>query len=633
MPDPAPDAAPDPGAPPVSSRDAARQLPPDAPIAMPIQDFRAMGAGGGPLAATDDAMGGAANARSVVTSPEGMLSRRLLLFLLTSLIATTASAAVQDSLLGDGIDLWDVALLALFFPLFGWIAFGFLTSLIGFILLMTGMHPGFVPAPRNRGNLIGKTAVLVPIYNEDVDAVFGRIARMMHDVDAAGEAGSFAFFVLSDSGEDAEPRERAAWAMLAARSQVPLHYRRRTANVARKPGNVADWVSRFGGAYDHMMMLDADSLMSAEAMIGMAQVMESRPSVGLLQTVPTIYGGTTLFQRWMQFNSRLYGPISTAGLVWWSGAEASFWGHNAMIRTRAFAESCGLPVLPGAAPFGGAIMSHDMVEAALLRRRGWAVHLIMIDDSYEEFPPTLIDMAVRDRRWAQGNIQHLQLLNSDGFHWVNRLQLLIGASAYMTSPAWLVLILTTIAQAFAGESKLVEATTSARVLAMTVVLLFGPKLLGIIWAVSDTARREAFGGARAIISSTLAEIPLSMLSAPIIMLTQTMDLISIFRGQPSGWNPQNRDRDGLTIRAVLPRYRWHLVAGVALLALSPAVPVTALWLAPVTLGLLLSPWLASWTASNAAGEAATRHGLFQVPRTGIDQLPATEASALRAIAH
>jgi len=257
----------------------------------------------------------------------------------------------------------------------------------------------------------------------------------------------------------------------------------------------------------------------------------------------------------------------------------------------------------------------------------------MIDDSYEEFPPTLIDMAVRDRRWAQGNIQHLQLLNSDGFHWVNRLQLLIGASAYMTSPAWLVLILTTIAQAFAGKSKLVEATTSARVLAMTVVLLFGPKLLGIIWAVSDTARREAFGGARAIISSTLAEIPLSMLSAPIIMLTQTMDLISIFRGQPSGWNPQNRDRDGLTIRAVLPRYRWHLVAGVALLALSPAVPVTALWLAPVTLGLLLSPWLASWTASNAAGEAATRHGLFQVPRTGIDQLPATEASALRAIAH
>ncbi|RZM09638.1 MAG: glucans biosynthesis glucosyltransferase MdoH [Sphingomonas sp.] len=589
-------------------------------------DGPASGSGVGPLA-------GPSNGSDTLTSPEGMSSRRLLLFLLTMLLATTASAAVQDSLLGDGIDLWDVALLVLFFPLFAWIAFGFLNALIGFVLLMTRMHPGFVPVPQNRQPLTGQTAVLIPVHNEDVDAVFGRIARMMHAIEAAGEAGSFAFFVLSDSGEESGAQEVAAWEVLAPGSRVPLYYRRRTDNVARKPGNVADWVRRFGGGYDHMLVLDADSLMSGDAMIGMAQVMERRPSVGLLQTVPTIRGATTLFQRWMQFNSRLYGPISTAGLVWWSGSEASFWGHNAIIRTRAFAESCGLPVLPGGPPFGGAIMSHDMVEAALLRRRGWAVHLIMIDDSYEEFPPTLIDMAVRDRRWAQGNIQHLKLLGSDGFHPVNRLQLAIGASAYMTSPAWLVLILTTIAQAFAGESKLVEATTSARVLALTVILLFGPKLLGIIWAVSDRSRRAAFGGARAIILSAIAEIPLSMLSAPVIMLTQTMDLISIFRGQPSGWSPQNRDRDGLSIADVVPRYRWHLAAGVALLLISPAVPITALWLAPVTLGLLLSPWLAKWSASNAAGSRADARGLFQVPASGIDQLPSIEASALRAIAH
>jgi membrane glycosyltransferase len=606
------------------------RLPADVPIDMPLQNFRARGTGGGP---TPDPLAGPSNGSDTLTSPEGMSSRRLLLFLLTMLLATTASAAVQDSLLGDGIDLWDVALLVLFFPLFAWIAFGFLNALIGFVLLMTRMHPGFVPVPQNRQPLTGQTAVLIPVHNEDVDAVFGRIARMMHAIEAAGEAASFAFFVLSDSGEESGAQEVAAWEVLAPGSRVPLYYRRRTDNVARKPGNVADWVRRFGGGYDHMLVLDADSLMSGDAMIGMAQVMERRPSVGLLQTVPTIRGATTLFQRWMQFNSRLYGPISTAGLVWWSGSEASFWGHNAIIRTRAFAESCGLPVLPGGPPFGGAIMSHDMVEAALLRRRGWAVHLIMIDDSYEEFPPTLIDMAVRDRRWAQGNIQHLKLLGSDGFHPVNRLQLAIGASAYMTSPAWLVLILTTIAQAFAGESKLVEATTSARVLALTVILLFGPKLLGIIWAVSDRSRRAAFGGARAIILSAIAEIPLSMLSAPVIMLTQTMDLISIFRGQPSGWSPQNRDRDGLSIADVVPRYRWHLAAGVALLLISPAVPITALWLAPVTLGLLLSPWLAKWSASNAAGSRADARGLFQVPASGIDQLPATEASARHAIAH
>lgn len=596
-------------------------LPPDAPLDMPTQRFR----GWSPPPEEGPP-------RDVKTSPEGMLSRRILLVLLTGLLATAASAAIKQSLLGDGLDVWDLVLLALFFPLFGWIAFGFLNSLIGFVLMITRMHPGFVPAPRRQQRLTGRTAVLIPVHNEDVDAVFGRVGRMMHAIVDAGEADRFAFFVLSDSGEAEGETERAAWAMLAPTATVPLYYRRRTENTARKPGNVADWVRRFGGGYDHMMMLDADSLMSADAMIGMAQVMEQRPSVGLLQTVPTIRGATTLFQRWMQFNSRLYGPIATAGLVWWSGSESTFWGHNAMIRTRAFAESCGLPVLPGGPPFGGAIMSHDMVEAALLRRRGWAVHLIMIDDSYEEYPPTLIDLAVRDRRWAQGNIQHLTLLTSDGFHWINRLQLLIGASAYMTSPAWLVLILTTIAQAFTGQSKLVEATTSAQVLVMTIVLLFGPKLLGIVWAVSDPVQREGFGGARAIVTSAVAEMPLSILSAPVIMLTQTMDLISIFRGQPSGWNPQNRDRDGLSTADVLPRYRWHLVAGVALLALSPLVPITALWLAPVTLGLLLAPLIAKWTASNAAGAAAARRGLFQVPGVAIDRLPAAEAKALKAIA-
>ncbi|WP_306286426.1 hypothetical protein [Sphingomonas sp. Ant20] len=289
------------------------RLPADVPIDMPLQNFRARGTGGGP---TPDPLAGPSNGSDTLTSPEGMSSRRLLLFLLTMLLATTASAAVQDSLLGDGIDLWDVALLVLFFPLFAWIAFGFLNALIGFVLLMTRMHPGFVPVPQNRQPLTGQTAVLIPVHNEDVDAVFGRIARMMHAIEAAGEAGSFAFFVLSDSGEESGAQEVAAWEVLAPGSRVPLYYRRRTDNVARKPGNVADWVRRFGGGYDHMLVLDADSLMSGDAMIGMAQVMERRPSVGLLQTVPTIRGATTLFQRWMQFNSRLYGPISTAGLVW-----------------------------------------------------------------------------------------------------------------------------------------------------------------------------------------------------------------------------------------------------------------------------------------------------------------------------
>jgi membrane glycosyltransferase len=326
-----------------------------------------------------------------------------------------------------------------------------------------------------------------------------------------------------------------------------------------------------------------------------------------------VIGARTLFQRWMQFNNRLYGPVASTGLIWWSGAESTFWGHNALIRTRAFAESCGLPELSGPPPFGGPIMSHDMVEAALLRRRGWAAHMVMIDESYEEFPPTLIDLAVRDRRWAQGNIQHLALLGATGFHWVSRLQLLIGATSYVTSPLWLLLILTTIAQALLGGDTAIVHGTSFEILEMTLVLLFAPKIMSGIWATANARRRAEFGGARAIWRSIALDIPLSVLMAPVTMLTQTSDLINIFRGRRSEWHPQSRERDGLAMADVVPRYRGHLALGVLLLAITPLVPSTAVMLTPITIGLLAAPWLARWTASGRRGALFARRGFFTVP--------------------
>jgi membrane glycosyltransferase len=582
-------------------------LPDAAPIPMPEQRFD------GPPP-KPDAPG---ETPATILLADEMLARRVMLVLLTGLFATAASVAVKESLLSDGFSLWDGLLLLLFFPLFGWIAFGFVTATIGFFLLITGIHPGTVPIPRRDMALTGRTAVLMPIHNEDVAEVFGRIARMAEMLRATGQGDRFDIFVLSDSGPQAEPAEVAAWQALASAHGPRLYYRRRTENVGRKPGNVAEWIRRFGGAYDYMLMLDADSLMSGNAIVGMAQVMEQRPTIALLQTVPAVIGATTLFQRWMQFASRLYGPISTAGLVWWSGSEATFWGHNALIRVTAFASSCGLPELPGRPPFGGTIMSHDMVEAALLRRRGWRVHMIMIDDTFEEYPPTLIDQAVRDRRWAQGNIQHLRLIGSSGFHWINRLQLLIGASAYITSPAWLVLIATGIAQAFWGGASVVEATTSVKVLVVTLLLLFGPKAMSMIWAMADPDRRAAFGGARGILRSVLLDVPLSVLTAPAIALTQTIDVANILRGRKSGWNPQNRKSDGLSVAEVMPRYIWHIAIGLVLLVVSVLAPPLGLWLSPVTLGMLVSPLLASWTAGATTGERFAARGYFQVPKAAI----------------
>lgn len=544
-----------------------------------------------------------------------LLARRVLLVLLTAMLATAASTALKESLVADGWSVTDALLLVIFFPLFALISFGFINASIGFLLLITGLRPGFMPTPRWSAPLKGRTAILMPVHNEDVAAVYGRIAQMAEAIAQGGMAKHFDFFILSDSAPEAEAEEVAAWRALAQQLDCALYYRRRTQNVGRKPGNVAEWIRRFGGAYDYMLMLDADSLMGGDTIIGMAQVLDRRPAVALLQTVPMVIGATTLFQRWMQFASHLYGPISTAGLVWWSGSEATFWGHNALIRIEAFAACCGLPELPGGPPFGGTIMSHDMVEAALLRRRGWRVHMVLTDATFEEYPPTLIDAAVRDRRWAQGNIQHLRLLGASGFHWINRLQLLLGASAYLASPLWLLLILTSIVQALAGEPSLMNRGTSAVVLAVTLLLLFGPKLLSVIWATADRERREALGGWRTIGRSVLLDVPLSMLVAPAIALTQTIDLLGIAAGKRSAWDPQSRQRDGLAMRDILPRYRWHLGLGVVLLLLSPLMPVTALWLLPVTIGLLLSPLAVQWTASARAGAWAARHAIFE-PRYG-----------------
>ena len=548
------------------------------------------------------------------TAPSDMLPRRLLLLLATLLMGLAALAGVKPALAQDGLGAVDFLLMALFFPLFAWIAFGFVGSLVGFALLMTGRSPGYISAPERSTPAIGRTAVLMPVHNEDVRAVFGRVAAMMRSIADAGSAATTDFFVLSDSGLAGGVEEERCWEAIAPTAPLPLYYRRRTANVAAKPGNIAEWVQRFGGGYAYMVVLDADSLMSGRTIATLASAIETRPAVALIQTVPSVIAAHTLFQRWMQFASRLYGPVATAGMLWWFGAEGTFWGHNAIVRTAAFAESCGLPELLGPAPFGGHVLSHDMVEAALLRRRGWAVHMVMIGGSYEEYPPTMIDHAIRDRRWAQGNIQHIRLLGSAGFHWISRLQLLVGASAYITSPLWLLLILTTLAAQTGEPDRTIVAASSAGVLALTLLLLFGPKLMALAWVCADPARRAGFGGGRSLARSVVAEVILSILFAPAAMLTQTIDVIGIMQGKRSRWVAQSRESDGIALEDALRRYRWHVAAAVALILTAPLAPITAAWLAPVTLGLLVSPWLAMLTARRDLGARAHAAGLFCVPK-------------------
>ncbi|HWL46275.1 MAG TPA: glucans biosynthesis glucosyltransferase MdoH [Sphingomonadaceae bacterium] len=574
-------------------------LPREAPIDMPVQD----------LGAAPDLAGVA-----IETQPEGMFQRRLFLVAGSFTLGLAAAQEMVGPLAVDGIDLLDSLFFLLFFGLFGWIGFGFLNAIAGFAVML-GTGPG-MPRWLAQARLPNKrTAVLVPIYNEDIAAVSRRLRAMADSVVRVGGAELFDFFVLSDSHARNEAAERRAFRALRATSRVPIYYRRRERNTARKPGNIAEWVRRFGGAYAHMIVLDADSLMSGAAMARLAAAMEARPRVGLLQTIPSIINGRTFFARWNQFAAVAYGSVASAGMQWWSGSEATFWGHNAIVRVAAFAESCGLPMLTGREPFGGYVLSHDMVEAALLRRRGWAVHMVMLPEgSYEEFPPTLIDHAVRDRRWCQGNLQHLRLLGTAGFHWVSRLQLLMGASAFLTSPWWLLLLAIGLVEPLRASGAGAALLPSAWLLVLTFILLVGPRLIALLWLGVDRRLREALGGTRRVIATVLLEIPLSAFVAPLTMVTQTMAIIDILRGRPSGWATQRREADGLSAADAFQHYRWHMALGAVCAAAILAGMEGAWWTAPVAISLLAAPATAMLTSRADVGLWLQRKGLFLTPQ-------------------
>lgn len=581
-------------------------LPEKAPLAMPVQAIR----GWHGLRNHHRR-----NWADMLHSPDAkaLLLRRATLILLTMIPAAIAFGSLNAQFAVGGFTLLEVGYLVLFTALFAWITFGFVTSLAGLVLLLRGHfkehdeRSAFAPPE-------GRTAILMPVYNEEFGPVLDRIARMCRSFEGVSGRRLFEFFILSDSGPEAGALEARGYRAMKSRFTLPVHYRRRPANIGRKPGNIADWVESFGADFEYMIVLDADSLMSGTTMARLSSEMDAQPHVGLIQTVPQITNAGTLFARWHQFAARLYGPVGTAGLIWWSNSDGTFWGHNAIVRVGAFATSCGLPKLRGFGPFGGHIMSHDMVEAALLRRRGWAVNMVMIDGSFEEFPPSLTDLAIRDRRWCQGNLQHIPLIFATGFHLVNRFHLLIGASAYITSPLWLCLIGIVLAGEASGQSLGVMSANNL-LLWMTIALLLGPKLFGLAWNAKDERRRAAFGGGLAMTGSIVLETLLSMLMAPITMITQTIDIVGILAGRKSLWNGQVRDCDSMPLRMAAHQYRHHVIAGLVLVALGWGSTMTLLWLSPVIAGLLGSPLIAWATARKDFGNWLSARGLFRVPPT------------------
>lgn len=547
---------------------------------------------------------------------------------------------MADLLWREGISGLEIVLLGLFVVLFAHIAAGFCTALVGFYVMNRGGDSCRISgtgAADDDGPL-ASTAIVMPVFNEDVSRVFEGLRVIYRSVQETKKLEHFDFFILSDSNRPNQwIQEEVAWVELC--KQVggfgKIFYRKRRHQINKKSGNVADFLRRWGKNYRYMVVLDADSIMTGRALVRLATLMERNPQVGIIQTAPRIVQGESLYARLQSFANRLYSPLFLAGLNYWQQHEGNYWGHNAIIRIQPFIDHCALPDLPGSEPFGGRILSHDFVEAALMRRAGWGVWLAgEIDGSFEEGPPTLIESAKRDRRWCQGNMQHAWLLTARGFRPANRFHLLMGVMAYASSPLWLLFLALSTVHVFglvarpaaAGPLRAQDVTTvfgftievpvALSLFIFTLLLLFLPKIVSVVLTLGNPEAVGRFGGRMKLVVSAVLETVVSVLLAPVNMMFNAKFVLFTLLGQGVGWVTQQRgaDDDGSDWREAIITHGGQTVFGVIWGVSSYIIsPPFFWWLSPVLAGLVFSIPLSIFLSKASFGRRARELGVFLTP--------------------
>ena len=563
-------------------------MPPEQPAAMPVQDLSA------PFHDAKVPGDGACEYRVELW--------RVLAFS-PAMAATLGLAWVIYGWFADmGLSVVEGVLLVLICFNFFWICFTVSTVVLGLFSLAQParrVRPG--PAEPQR------VALLMPIYNEVPWYVLGNARSMLEELRSIGGPHEYAVFVLSDTRDDAIAAQEQE-SVLALRKDlgddIPLYYRRRPENTDRKVGNIANWVQRWGGGWPAMIVLDADSLMTGRAISRLAGALASDPGAGLIQSFPQLVGAQSVFARMQQFANGVYGAALAEGVARWCGREGNYWGHNAIIRTEAFAACAGLPRVRSLIGRDNLIMSHDFVEAGLLRRAGWGVRFLpRIRGSYEETPQTLTDYVLRDRRWCQGNLQHLNLLWSRGFAALSRFHLFHGAMGYLMSPIWFALLVmwaligsgedASVLTYFSASNPLMPTwpeMTEARhvmIIALMYAMLLAPKVLGVVALPMTGARWSDFGGGGRFLVSFLAEILLSILYAPILMVQQMIAVFRTVLGLQKGWTPQARTGGQYGFRTLMICHALESVSGIALFV-GILGGFVSLWLLPIAVSLAMA---------------------------------------------
>lgn len=562
--------------------------------------------------------------------------RRLLIVALSAAQTVFASLYFLSALPQQGERGLEMVIVLLFAALFFWVSIGFWTAVAGAWICLTRIDRFAVSrrAPAASRSLSTHTAVVMPIYNEPVDRVFAGLRATLRSIDAAGLRDHVHCYVLSDSTDpDIQIAEELAWAELIRDLDAAgrVHYRRRRHHINRKTGNIADFCRRWGARYDHMMVLDADSVMDGRCLKRLIKIMESNPQLGILQTAPCPAGRASLFARVQQFASRLYAPIFSAGLHYWQLGEAQYWGHNALVRLAPFIRYCGLPRIPGRGPLSGAILSHDFVEAALMRRAGWQVWIAYdMEGSYEEPPSTFVEELTRDRRWCEGNLQHLRLFHTPGLHPAHRAGFLVGVMAYLSAPLWFLFLLATTVQltieahvepqyfpdhpVLFPDWPIWKPELALSLFASTIALLIAPKVLAWLVAVTRGAGARAYGGWRGLTVSTLLEIVVSSLLAPLRMVAHTGFVASVLLGVKTVWGGQPRADGAIPWRGAARLFALPSLIAVAWAAyLWSLAPEYLWWSVPVLGPLIIAVPLAALTASVRLGRGARARGFFVTP--------------------
>ena len=574
-------------------------------------------------------------------------SVRLFVFYSLALLLTGAvSVLFADLLWRTGWSHSRTVLLVLFILLFFLASVGCIHGIFGFFLRAFGDRQRITQLRdyRNASIAEASTAIVFPVFNENVARVCEGLRAVYESLQKTGALEHFDFFILSDSTDpDKWVEEERRWFDLIRELDAlgKIYYRRRLDNEGRKSGNVRDFLNAWGRRYRYFITCDADSVMRGETLVTLVKMMETHPEVALIQTVPALVNAETLFGRMQQFSNRLYGPVFIAGLNFWTLDMGNYWGHNAIIRVEPFMQFCDLPRLPGHRPFGGQILSHDFVEAALLVRENHAVWLAYdLEGSYEESPHGMIENAQRDRRWCQGNLQHGLVVFFKGLRGVSRLHLIFGILGYLAGPLWLAFLITfnwiLAYQKYTGLSvitvraHLVNMSGTAHALLIFIIcmaVLMLPKFLAVIDLAFDSARRRAFGGFGRVSASVLAETAFSTLHAPLQMLWHTRFVLTNLFGISIGWKTQKRA--GSTMWAYALRRHWGhmligLVWGVFLWELKPSL---FWWFSPLFAGMFFSVPLSVWTSRETAGARARQLGLFLTPE---ETQPPAELISLRA---